>query len=187
MIYPNGFITVQKLERIVEDPNYIVYAEKNVKEPEGWDWARDGIPRGERTPITDRETLNKFILDPGYTICYDIDSLYYSIHPFPGESCIQVKKEFRFEYSGKKNYAILPTNTNDSYSNKPVDSLELVVYEKEFGSTCCVVGYFSVYKGDFTFESVADRLFEIDCEDLETIMKALKEAYDFLTSGGENE
>lgn len=58
MFYPNGFITIRKLEKIVDNPkDWVVYAEnKSTK---------------EKIKIKDRNDLREYGFFQDYTICYD--------------------------------------------------------------------------------------------------------------------
>ena len=80
MIYPNGSIELNKLKRMINSKDFIVYYEENTKEPIGWDWTKDGIFHGNRYPIHNEEELisclTKELKDEG-TICYDITKEYY--------------------------------------------------------------------------------------------------------------
>ena len=58
MIYPNGFVTVRKLEEMVDDSqNWEVYAESKITH--------------ERIRIKDRADLREYGFYWDYTICYD--------------------------------------------------------------------------------------------------------------------
>ena len=143
MIYPNGSIELNKLKKMVNSKDFILYYEEKTKEPVGWDWTRDGIFHGNKYPIDDEEELisciNKELKDEG-RICYDITEEYYRKHPHEGEEAIYVKPRFFWEwqsYNTKKCYSI----TESSYfGEKPKNiPLSLNMFDVNFEGTRFVI------------------------------------------------
>ena len=46
MIYPNGFISLEKLRKMINSKEFDIYYEDPVEVPEDYDFPKQGIPRG---------------------------------------------------------------------------------------------------------------------------------------------
>lgn len=185
MIYPNGSIELNKLKKMINSKDFIVYYEENTKQPVGWDWTKDGIFHGNKYPIDDEEELisciNKELKDEG-RICYDITEEYYRKHPHEGEEAIYVKPRFFWEWQShntKRCYSI----TESSYlGEKPKNvPLSLNLFDDDFEGCCFVIGTWKRDNEGYEFRSVGSRMFDyVDDEDLNEIWKAIKNADKYL-------
>ena len=185
MIYPNGSIELNKLKRMINSKDFILYYEEKTKEPVGWDWTKDGIFHGNKYPIDDEEELisciNKELKDEG-RICYDITKEYYRKHPYEGEEIIYVKPRFFWEWQShttKKCYSI----TESSYLGEKPNNvpLSLNMFDVDFEGTSFVIGTWERDDEGYEFRSVGSRMFDyVDDEDLNEIWKAIKNADKYL-------
>ena len=185
MIYPNGSIELNKLKRMIDSKDFILYYEEKTKEPVGWDWTKDGIFHGNKYPIDNEEELisciNKELKDEG-RICYDITKQYYRKHPHEGEEIIYVKPKFFWEWQShttKKCYSI----TESSYlGEKPKNvPLSLNMFDVDFEGSCFVIGTWERDDEGYEFHSVGSRMFYyVDDEDLSEVWKAIKNADKYL-------
>ena len=145
MIYPNGFISLRKLRKMINSKEFDIYYEDPAEVPEDYDFLKHGIPRGAQHRIKDEKELLKHLEDI-YTgkvkLCYDINNEYYRRHPHAGEYGGYAKSPFNWQYSGKSNYEIRECKTN---YQKDV-TLEVCRFEGDFFDTCYVIAYWT--KGD---------------------------------------
>ena len=192
MIYPNGSIELNKLKRMINSKDFILYYEEKTKQPVGWDWTKDGIFHGNKYPIDNEEELisciSKELKNEG-RICYDVTEEYYRKHPCEGEEVIYVKPRFFWEwqsYNTKKCYSI----TESSYlGEKPKNvPLSLNMFDNNFEGSCFVIGTWERDDEGYEFRSVGSRMFDyIDDEDLNEIWKAIKNADKYLNDRFHNE
>lgn len=192
MIYPNGSIELNKLKRMINSKDFILYYEEKTKQPVGWDWTKDGIFHGNKYPIDNEEELisciSKELKNEG-RICYDVTEEYYRKHPCEGEEVIYVKPRFFWEwqsYNTKKCYSI----TESSYlGEKPKNvPLSLNMFDNNFEGSCFVIGTWERDDEGYEFRSVGSRMFDyIDDEDLNEIWKAIKNADKYLNNRFHNE
>lgn len=183
MTYPNGCITLGHLKEMIGNPDFIVYAEKVEPTPENWDWKTQGFYRGPRNRIENLEQLSGIfpkVISGEYTICYDTTADYFRKHPHLGEEVKYVKEEFRWEYAGTRNYALREYDTKDGKTGEEVRSIELIEFQDNFESNCWVLGWFTFWNGEYNFEGLSGRFFNIPEEDLEVIWPALKAADEYL-------
>ena len=192
MIYPNGSIELNKLKRMINSKDFILYYEEKTKQPVGWDWTKDGIFHGNKYPIDNEEELisciSKELKNEG-RICYDVTEEYYRKHPCEGEEVIYVKPRFFWEwqsYNTKKCYSI----TESSYlGEKPKNvPLSLNMFDNNFEGSCFVIGTWERDDEGYEFRSVGSRMFDyVDDEDLNEIWKAIKNADKYLNNRFHNE
>lgn len=192
LIYPNGFIELNKLKRMLNSKDFILYYEENAKEPINWDWRKDGIFHGNKYPIHNEEELisciNKELKNEG-TICYGFTEEYYRKHPCEGESVTYVKPRFFWEWQShntKKCYSITESNY---LGEKPKHtSLSLNMFDDDFEGCCFVIGTWERNDEGYEFRSVGSRMFDyVDDEDLSEVWKAIKNADEYLNERFHNE
>ena len=193
MIYPNGSIELNKLKRMINSKDFIVYYEENTKEPCDWDWKKDGIFHGSKYPIHNEDELiscaSRELKGEG-TICYDITDEYYKKHPYEGESCTYIKESFFWEYSSHNGKKLCYKICECSYWGKSPKNvpLELVCFEDGFENTCFQIASWERDDEGYEFKSCGSRLFEyVDEEDLREVWKAIKKADEWLNQRFLNE
>lgn len=179
MIYPNGFISLEKLRKMINSKEFDIYYEDPVEVPEDYDFLKHGIPRGAQHRIKDEKELLKHLEDI-YTgkvdLCYDINDEYYRRHPHAGEYGGYLKPLFNWQYSGKSNYEIRECKTNHQKDT----TLEVCRFDGDFFDSCYVIAYWTKDDEGYEFKSVGHRLFEVDAEDFEILWKGICEADKFL-------
>lgn len=179
MIYPNGFISLWKLKKMINSGEFDVYIEAVVDVPEDYDLIKNGIPRGVRCRLKDEEELLKHLTDI-YTgkinLCYDLNSEYYRRHPHSGELFSCTNPTFNWQFSGKANYEIRECKTNHQKDT----TLEVCRYDGDFFDTCYVIAYWTKDDEGYEFKSVGHRLFDVDADDFETLWEGIREADKFL-------
>ena len=192
MIYPNGSIELNKLKRMINSKDFILYYEEKTKQPVGWDWTKDGIFHGNKYPIDNEEELisciSKELKNEG-RICYDVTEEYYKKHPYEGEEVIYVKPRFFWEwqsYNTKKCYSITESSyLGEKSKNVP---LSLNMFDDNFEGSCFVIGTWERDDEGYEFRSVGSRMFDyVDDEDLNEIWKAIKNADKYLNNRFHNE
>lgn len=187
MVYPNGSTSLNKLQRMVESEDFLVYYEPN-DEPPDWDWKKNGIYHSpNRIEITDEATLVESIrmeFSGEGRICYTATDEYFKKHPYDGEEVCYIKEEFFWEYSslnGKRYcYKICPCTYLKGYEPKHIP-LCLECFENGFNGSCFTIGSWERDKEGYEFRSVGSRMWQyIDEEDLPIIYKAIAAADSYL-------
>ena len=192
MIYPNGSIELNKLKRMINSNEFIVYYEENTKEPCNWDWTKDGIFHGNKIPIKTEDELIDYVAkelkDEG-TICYDITDEYYTKHPYEGEEVTYVKPMFFWEWQSPNTKKCYSIKESCYLSEKPKNiPLSLNMYDNNFENGCFVIGTWERDDEGYEFRSIGSRMFDyIADEDLKNIWKAIKDADKYLNDRFHNE
>lgn len=188
MIYPNESISLGRLEKMVNDEDYILYYEMNEEAPKGYDFSKYGIYRGERREIKNHDelmtALSKQLSGEG-KFCYDVKDSYYKKHPYMGEEGkIIISKSFKWEwqssYTGKC-YSI----TESSYLGEAPKhkGMSLKCHEDDFNSSCFAIGIwdYDEHEECYEFRSVGYRFMDnIDEHDIPFIWKGMQGAEKFL-------
>lgn len=179
MIYPNGFVSLWKLKKMINSGEFDVYIESIVDVPEDYDFIKNGIPRGVQHKLKDEKELIEHLTDI-YTgkvnLCYDINDEYYRRHPHAGEHGGYTKPVFNWQYSGKANYEIRECKTNHQQDT----TLEVCKYEGDFFDTCYVIAYWTKDDEGYEFKSVGHRFFEVDADDFGILWEGICFADKFL-------
>ena len=180
-------MNLNRLKRIVESNKYNVWFEDSTQEPKDWNWRKDGIWRGELTPIKSVDDLPKFIekeLKGEGSICYDMSEEYYEVHPHVGESAFRTKPSLRWEwqsYDTKKCYSIQECSYLGRKPKNP--SFELNCFENGFEGNCFSIAIWDYGDEGYEFRSVGSRLFDnVAYEDLSEIWKIVKKVDTWLNA-----
>lgn len=185
MIYPNGSIDLRNLKNKLNSKEFVLYFEEYTKEPDNWDWKKDGIFRGNLININDENALIEFIakeMKGEGTICYDITTEYYKKHPYEGEKITYVHPTFFWEWKSprtKKCYSITESlYVGVTPKNVP---LSLNLFDNDFEGCQITIGTWERDNEGYEFRSVGSRMFDyVDDEDLSEIWKAIKNADKYL-------
>jgi len=192
MIYPNGTICMNKLKEMISSKNYNVYFEYHEEEPEGWDWLKDGIYRGNTILISSSKELEKYITKEFRgegAICYDLSDEYYKKHPHLGEKFNYVKKVFKWEWKSFETNKCYSIEEATYLGEKPkYPTLNLNLFDNDFEDSCIAIGAWDKDSEGYEFRSIGSRMFDyVADEDLNEIWKAIKNADKYLNNRFHNE
>lgn len=155
MIYPNGFITIRKLEEMIDDPkNWIVIAKNKIT--------------NETITLSDRDDLREYLFYADYSIAYD----------FVGNWDEYNKPKEGILFDWKKNDLEIKVIKKDNKISAEILKWENNTIDSEDLPTCFVLAY---WDKDDDLHFVGDRFFAyVPKDNLDEIYSEMKKVQDLL-------
>lgn len=164
MIYPNGFVTLRKLEEMVDNPkDWIVFAENKITH--------------EKHDIKDRNDLREYTFFNDYTIGYDFIGNW-------DDYTETIKPKDKQLYKWKKSNIEIHVNKKDDKINAEIVKWENNKPSAEDLPTCFILAYWNI--DDLIF--VGDKFFKyIPWYMVGTMYKKIKEVQKIVEKANEEE